>query len=818
VPSVRHRKVIDGLPIPRDPPPAFMPEPTLRQHAEQWTSWRFRWSILRATFPVRPFVVALAATLLIWGIFLLSSVTLSAESQVAGIQPLCRAGTSRLKCLANVGPRLMDDGGSPGWVNVPAEYFFRRARIHGEGRPEWNPYVGSGFPVALDGHNSAFSPTHWFLTHFPGDQAHDVVAFVRFFLWTFAIVWAVALVGASTPLLAGVAAAAVLAPYGAVHVDIVFLDVDLLSPWFVLILVAFAQGRLSFRTSARLSGALGVLIGSMAFQQAQLVLCFAMGVLALAAAPRTRGRSLLLAACLGAGVLAVIPAWLPLLRNLTQFVSSRDAQCVAESGTDIGVFWERLMHPSFHHVFVPAPAPPQMATLVGTGLLLFVPRQWWFFMAALVVLGVWVLMGLPKAVCPIPLLSGLRFCRHLVPHFQMLFLFTIGIAIPVLSRRLGRKWPWIVFVAACAVAVVLANHAPLSPNQPWAVSCCFAGAGLGVLAACPHSLPGRVRRAVQRGAFELGLALFAFTPHLFASPVTMQLLQPPADASNAEALPTEVAPLPTEIDPSTPLGQVQRLSQKQDRRHYSPSGYLHPNWSAAIGVLDLLSVAALYPIGYHELNAALFADWERDPNHALNPDRFTPVPLPYAMTTEFQRVMAVHRVSLLTFDLGGAAFAAPPSPYQASKCRLLGKSQEQGTEAYLCPEVGGIGYFPGVVEVVRSRSEALDRLGRAAPSELVKTAWLGPELDLSLGASGSVDPVPGAGRVVSLRRFGDELAYVLDVERSGVFVVADTYFRGWTARVNDQPAGISRANVAFKAVRVPEGRVQLKLRFSLVLL
>ena len=95
----------------------------------------------------------------------------------------------------------------------------------------------------------------------------------------------------------------------------------------------------------------------------------------------------------------------------------------------------------------------------------------------------------------------------------------------------------------------------------------------------------------------------------------------------------------------------------------------------------------------------------------------------------------------------------------------------------------------------------------------MSTALLGPELDPAL-AAGEGGIAAGEGRVVSVDRRGDELDYVLDVARPGPFVIADTFFRGWSATVNGRSTPISRANVAFKAVLVPQGRVDLKLRFS----
>jgi hypothetical protein len=754
-------------------------------------------------------LISLASTLLVWGVCLGPSVTLSPEAVTAGINPNCRVGTSQLACKAGFSQNVVLDAGAPVWVNIPADYFFRRARLRGEPRPHWNPYTGSGYPIALDGHNSGLSPTQWFLSHVPGDQGRDIVVFIRFALWTFAITWLVALRGATAPLLVGVALSAALAPYGAQYVDITFLDVDLLGPWFLLILLGFSMRRLSLRTAAGLSVALGVLVGVMAFQQAQVVLCIAMGVLALAAAPFTRARSLILVACLGLGVLAVFPSWLPLLRNLDQFVSSRSIQCVAEIDTGVRDFWEHVLHP-------PATDDPvAFVTAVGAGLLLFVPGRAWFVVIALLAIGTWTVLGLPHAACSLPVISGIRFSRHFIPHLQMLFIAAVGSANAALSRRLERRQPWIVLAAAQALAVFVVKGAAPGPTTDWLFRSCIAATCLGLLAACLYvfrSPAGDRRRKASRAMFDTGLALFAFTPFVFASSMPVRLLETQIGA-------LQMPPLPDVIDPTTPLGMVQKLSEQQDRRHYSPAAFLHPNWSEALGILDMLSLSALYPVGYHELNAGLFKHWNRDPVHGLIPDRFTPAPAVWAMSKVFQRVMAVHRISLLTFAHGRAKFAAAPSPYEATNCQLLARSDVQGTESYVCPQVGGVGYFPGTVSVVQSRAQALDQLSHLSAHELLDTVLLGPEVDLSIGtASAALEPRPAKGRVSSVRRWGDDLTYQLEVELGGMFVIADTYFRGWSAMVNGQRAGISRANVAFKAVRVPAGRVALKLHFSPVLL
>jgi hypothetical protein len=276
----------------------------------------------------------------------------------------------------------------------------------------------------------------------------------------------------------------------------------------------------------------------------------------------------------------------------------------------------------------------------------------------------------------------------------------------------------------------------------------------------------------------------------------------------------QIATLPIRFDPGSPLEIVRRLSVEEDRRHISPGGLLYPNWAAALGVLDVLTIGAFYPVGFHELNAGLFPFWERDPQHGLNPDRFVPPPIGSHVAPGYGRMLAANRVSLLTFHRGAAAFPPAPSPYARERCKPVAWQDTTSIEAWLCPDIGGVGYFPSVVLRADSRVEALAVLQHSSPERIAALAVLGPELDLSGPGLAGPAPSPATGRVISVDRRGDDLTYQLEVERGGIFAIADSWFRGWHATVNGQPAGLSRCNVAFKAVNVPAGRVTVSLHFQ----
>ena len=59
----------------------------------------------------------------------------------------------------------------------------------------------------------------------------------------------------------------------------------------------------------------------------------------------------------------------------------------------------------------------------------------------------------------------------------------------------------------------------------------------------------------------------------------------------------------------------------------------------------------------------------------------------------------------------------------------------------------------------------------------------------------------------------NEVIVDVDASAPGYLVLSDSWSPGWTATVDDTPAEVLRANVAFRAVPVPAGRHTIRFRF-----
>ena len=674
---------------------------------------------------------SLLAALLAWGLMLTPRYTAVGTQRVVNIYPQCRAWGPDLKCQEPMNKIFVGwDAGATVWQDIPAQYFFSHSASQGQSKPNWNPYIGSGYPMFLDGHFNLNSINTQYLIHNLGDKARDLLIFARIWLYIFGVVLALSLLNLSTPILIIGALTASMAHYLSLYVDIVFLDIDLLAPWvFILLLILQIEKKLTLK-SLGLALILGLYAGSQGFIEALVVFSISVALIVLSSLYWMGWRSIILGLILGAGFSISLPRLLQFAHHINYFSSNRDVlKCVATQG----IGWLEPLKESFMFFWRRGPSLNLIMPLGAAILILWQawrPKESRWLLLAFAILAFIEMNGVPEAFCGLPGISGIAFYRHLTPYLNaltlILTLLSIDLILKKAERKHSRKLLAFYFIIACFPIwhdSVFNVHALKNPTH--------------------HPLPEQVK----------------------------------------------------ELNLNSPLGQVQQLSKTEDRRHFSAQQILYPDWSEVFEILDMRLLFALYPLNYFELNQHLFSKW-------LSSDglltRFVGPTDPQDISPELQRVMIVNRVSLLSFLKDEAKFSEV-GPYTKDKCKKLGEND--WIESYLCPEVGGVGYFPKLVR-------------QTAKSEILKTLADSPLDELNGLVLVDQNIQAAQGKILSFHREADLLIYKLEVDHAGIFVIADTNFPGWEARIDGKPVEVLTANHAFKAVSVSVGKCELQLNFK----
>jgi hypothetical protein len=119
-------------------------------------------------------------------------------------------------------------------------------------------------------------------------------------------------------------------------------------------------------------------------------------------------------------------------------------------------------------------------------------------------------------------------------------------------------------------------------------------------------------------------------------------------------------------------------------------------------------------------------------------------------------------------------------------------------------------YVPRI-EVVEDSPSLLQRLAAGAddPREVALVEAPPPS-----GFRGEEGDSPGPGRVEFLRNEPEHVVLRVRAPARGFVVLADQYFPGWEATVNDKPTPIVRANYVFRLVEVPAGESRVEFRYA----
>lgn len=86
----------------------------------------------------------------------------------------------------------------------------------------------------------------------------------------------------------------------------------------------------------------------------------------------------------------------------------------------------------------------------------------------------------------------------------------------------------------------------------------------------------------------------------------------------------------------------------------------------------------------------------------------------------------------------------------------------------------------------------------------------GPTVDEAVGTPSGA-PAP---RAAIVRETQTELVVEAASAVDGFLLLADTYYPGWTAELNGQPATIYRANLSVRAIQLPRGRHEVRFRYD----
>jgi hypothetical protein len=98
---------------------------------------------------------------------------------------------------------------------------------------------------------------------------------------------------------------------------------------------------------------------------------------------------------------------------------------------------------------------------------------------------------------------------------------------------------------------------------------------------------------------------------------------------------------------------------------------------------------------------------------------------------------------------------------------------------------------------------------------LLTAGSVDPAREVLLGSGGPPVRRPGRAESVRLLRLAaDRLVAEVELSQDGYLVFVENHDPAWQARVDGRPSPVLRANVAFLATPVPQGRHQVELRYA----
>jgi len=692
---------------------------------------------------IQGFLISIFACLVSMGAILSDQFTLSPLFYQSSLHDLNRREcqpTGKDWTCTNIGVYSgnLYDSGAVNWVDIPISYYRNKV-----GNALWDPYIGSGYPLAFDGHNRTITPSRIFLKNFPNQQGKDFWIFFRFvvFCWGFVTLFQIAGFAFWTQILGAVLAT--LLPYPAFYIDIVFMDTDMMAPW-IIVWFMFANRKFDKWLFIALSALLGVWIGIQSFVQAQVVFGLVIGLYFLTLMITAKERKIPFIGftlfCIGYFAF-LLPDSLHYFINLDHLLigARNPGTCFANNGlAPLNLLKDSVQG------FYKSPEAFTLFSLTGICLVwlnLIRNKKYLILNLIFLILLIGNINGLPHFICNFNVFSGIRIFRHLTAHTQSLFYFLLCSA--CVQVKIRKKLYQVVFIL------------------------------FGLLSIMTFVKRGTVNEKIFSGT--LGKE-YEFT---------------------------------TTIPDSHPFRHIQLLSQNEDRRHIAFDERLFPNWPTAFEILDLrfnLSFQVKYS---HLLYTSLFNSWKNDSGIPTIPDRFTtPTANIEFITPELEKLLILTRTSLLSFS-SKTNWLPKSGLYSKDTCIPI--ANDGITQSWVCSKIGGVGFFPTRVEIADDDDQIINLMQHSNPTDLIDKAWI-----LNSEIKGTIieqSPVTGAlGSIKAVERKGDDLVYTLDIRQPGFFIIADTWFPGWSASLDGEKVKIFRASIAWKGIYIPKIGQGLKLK------
>jgi len=652
---------------------------------------------------------------------------------------------------------VVDDGGAFSWFFEPMAVVVHDAYADGA-FPLWNPHAGLGMPLAANFQSAPASPLVLPVVAHPSQEVWDLLLLLRLLVGGVGCFALLRALGAG-PAPAFVAAVGYLLSSSFVlFLTAVSLTVEAFVPWLLLAVVGLVRrpGAARFAAVAALTAATA--LGG----QPESLVVAAYLVIAWALYWWWReGRSpRVLLELLGAGLAGGLLA-APYLALFAEYVTLADDSHSGRLG-DTRLESTRLP------VMALGDFAAQREGAIGIGLLV------------LAVAG--LAAGRRSGVAG----GGILLAATLVLGVRMLGLpgaSVVGL-LPGIEQSNVVRYGRFVVVLAAAVLAAAGLQAVLRGSRRALVAAGAAAVGIPLLAALagagrPNIVPALLLAASLAVGLVVTARIPALVPVLALVLVVQFFLLTPREWARA-------------YDPFVPRPFVSYLqaSLEPGERVSATGSTLRPQYPSALGLPDPRVLDALFPQRLVPYMSELVASGERPEVRAL-------------------RVLAEGAAASPFLEAAGVRFLVMPGGYRSpgpswravyeDRSGAVGMTVWENAAAY--PRA----WSPRSIREVPD-ADAAKAVLLAGDGDLARVSVVEDPTEAMLAAEGSADV-----SVTELDR--DELRLSVRADGPAVIVVSDQFYPGWEATVGGQPTEIRPANLAMRAVAVPDGEHELVFRY-----